>query len=106
MSKVYLPTEYLNKPCYQVNYDYIRVWNSTNSNNNTYYDVYFKNDYLVKQGYSGFSSYQVCDTLNTYTDVIYYRYDFDKIIFLFLSLCIIFFYPGFKIFLRMFRRFR
>lgn len=106
MAKVYLPTEYLNKPCYQVYNDYIRVWNSTDYDSNTYYDVYFKNDYLVKQGKNSFSSHQACDSLNTYTDVIYYRYDFDKIIFLFLSLCIIFFYPGFKIFLRMFRRFR
>lgn len=106
MAKVYLPTEYLNKPCYQVNNDYIRVWESINSNNNTYYDIYFKNDYLIRKGSSSYSSYQVCDNLNTYTDVIYYRYDFDKILFLFLGLCIVFFYPGLKLFLRMFRRFR
>lgn len=106
MSKIYVPTEYLGKACYQVNNDYIRVWESTNSNNNTYYDIYFKNDYMIRQGSSSYSSYQSCDTLNTYTDEIYYRYDFDKILFLFLGLTIIFFYPGLKLFLRLFRRFR
>lgn len=106
MSKIYLPTDYLNKPCYVVNSDYIRVYNSTNSNNNTVYDIYFKNDYMIKQGTANYSSNTICDHINTYTDEVYYRYDFHNILFIFLSLCIIFFAPGFKLFFRMFRRFR
>lgn len=106
MAKVYLPTEYLNKPCYVVNNDYIRVYNSLNNSNNIVYDVYFKNDYMIRRGTSSYSSSTQCDNINTYTDEIYYRYDFDKILFLFLGLCIVFFYPGFKLFLRLFRRFR
>lgn len=105
MSKIYLPTEYLNKPCYVINNGYIRVYNSTNSSNNTVYDIYINQDYMVRRTTAGYSSSTMCDTSNTYTDDIYYRTDFDKIIVIFLCLCVFCFLFPLKIFFRFFRRF-
>lgn len=107
MSKIYVPTEYLNKPCYVVNNDYIRVYNTINNNNyNVVYDIYFKNDYMIKESTANYSSSTRCDFINTYTDDIYYRYDFDKIILIFLFVVVFCVGPPIKIFFRLFRRFR
>ena len=106
MSKIYLPSSYLNKPCYLVNNDYIRVYSTTNSQNNVVYDIYFKNDYMIKQGTASYSTSTQCDRINTYTDVIYYRYDFDKILITLLIFCIFTLLIPLKVILRLFRRFR
>lgn len=104
MAKVYLPTEYLNKPCYVVNNDYIRVYESTNDRDNIVYDVYFKNNYLIRQGSSNFSYSTQCDNINSYTDSIYYRYDFDKIVVIFFIILILCFYFPYRIISRIFGR--
>ncbi len=106
MAKVYLPSEFLNKPCYQINNDYIRVWDSINTNNNTYHDIFFKSDYLIREGSSNYSSYQTCDTMNSFTDNIIYRYDFSNILIaLFIMLILFLYFPG-KVIFSFFRRFR
>lgn len=106
MAKIYLPTEYLNKPCYVINNGYIRVYNTTNNSNNIVYDIYINQDYQVRRTTSGYSSSTQCDTMNQYTDDIYYRTDFDKILVIFLILCIFCFLLPLKIFVRFFRRFQ
>lgn len=86
MSKIYLPTDLLNNNCKVIYNDYIRVY--TNSNYTQWIDVYFRNDYMLKNGTTNYSQNVTCDTLNTYTDDFYYRYDFDKIIIIFFIMVI------------------
>lgn len=105
MAKIYLPTEYLNKSCYQVNANYIRVFETTHNNSsNTVYDIYINQDYQVRQGTANYSSSTVCDRINTYTDEIYYRTDMPQILLMFIIFCMIMFILPLKVFLRMFRR--
>ncbi len=104
MAKIYLPTEYLNKPCYVINNGYIRVYNTTHNSNNIVYDIYINQDYQVRRTTSGYSSSTQCDTMNQYTDDIYYRTDFDRILVIFLILCIFCILIPLKLFLRLFRR--
>lgn len=100
--KIYVPTELLNKPCYVINNGYIRVY--TNNNLTEYLDVYVNQDYMLKQGtsYNGYNG--VCDTINTYTDEIYYRRDFSDICIVFFVLFIFIFLIPFKIVSRVFGR--
>lgn len=106
MSKIYLPTEYLNKPCYVVNNDYIRVYNTINQHySNTVYDIYINQDYMVKRGIASYSSNTVCDDLNEYTDNFYYRTDIDKVLTIFLILAIVVVWCPLKIVRRFFKRF-
>ncbi len=104
MSKIYLPSQYLNKPCYVVNNDYIRVFETTNNSNNVVYDIYFKNNYYVKRSNSSYSYNTQCDNINTYTDSVYYRYDFDKILIIFIIILIFCFYFPYRIISRVFGR--
>lgn len=104
---IYLPTEYLNKPCYVVNNGYIRVYDTINTDeSNVVYDVYINQDYMVKIGTANYSYRTVCDTLNTYTDDVYYRTDLDSILIIFLIMCIFCFLIPIKVFTRLFRRFQ
>lgn len=105
MSKIYLPTEYINMPCYQINNGYIRAFKTTNNNSyNVVYDIYVNQNYQVKQTSANFSSSTVCDSLNVYTDSVYYRNDFDKILVIFFILLIICFYFPYRIISRIFGR--
>lgn len=104
---IYLPTDYLNKPCYVINDGYIRVYDTINEDyRNVVYDIYVNQDYMVKKGTATYSSKTVCDTLNTYTDDVYYRIDFDSILIIFIIMCIFCFLIPLKIFIRLFRRFQ
>lgn len=104
---IYLPTEYLNKPCYIINNGYIRVYETTNNNqSNVVHDIYINQDYMVKKGTANYSSNTVCDKINTYTDSIYYRTDFDSILIILLIMSIFCFLIPLKIFIRLFRRFQ
>lgn len=89
MAKIYLPSDLVNKDCKVVYNDYIRVF--TNNSYSQWVDIFFKNDYILKNGSSNYPQTVVCDNLNTYTNDFYYRYDFDKIIimfFIFIIICI------------------
>lgn len=103
MSKIYLPSEYVDMPCKVVNSNYIRVYD--NNNYSTYYDIYFNQDYMVKSGTTSYTQNVSCDIINEYTDEIFYRNDFDKILIIFLILFIFIIKYPFKIVFRFFRRF-
>lgn len=107
MSKIYVPTKYLNKPCYVINNGYIRVYETTNNNySNTVHDIYINQDYMVKTSTASFSSSTLCDHENEYTDNFYYRTDIDKVLIIFLILAIVVVMCPLKIVLRFFKRFR
>jgi len=106
MSKIYIPTEYLNKKCYVINNDYIRVYETTNINSqNVVYDIYINQDYMVKRGTASYSNNTQCDTINEYTDNFYYRTDIDKILIIFFILAVVVVLSPLKILKRFFRRF-
>lgn len=73
MSKIYIPSEYLDGTCKVINNGYIRVY--TNYNYNNWVDVYVNQGYMLKPGSSNYTQQPVCDTFNEYTDNIYYRND-------------------------------
>lgn len=103
MAKVYLPEEYLNKPCYQINNGYIRVYETTNNNYyNIVHDVYYTNNYLARTTTASYSSSTICDKLDLTSD-FYYRNDFDKILFIFVVFAIFIIYIPFKLFMKLFR---
>lgn len=105
MSKIYLPTEYLNKPCYTVNNGYIRVYESINNNySNTVYDIYVNQDYMIREGTASYSTNTICVNSNNFTDNVFYRTDFDKILVIFFILLIICFYFPYRIISRLFGR--
>lgn len=104
MSKIYLPTEYLEKPCYVINNGYIRVYNTINRQDNVVYDIYINQDYMIKQTTSNYSDYTVCDKFNTYTDNIIYRVDFMNILVCIVILLFFSIFIPLKIIKRFFRR--
>lgn len=105
MAKIYLPTEYVNKPCKIINNGYIRVYNTTNYNQtNTVYDIYINQDYMVKKNTASYSSSTVCDTSNEYTDDYYYRLDFSNSLVVLLIMSIFVAYIPIRIFFRLFKR--
>ena len=71
MSKIYLPTEYVDSSCKVINNGYIRVYD--NNTYNSWVDIYINQDYMIRPGYSNYSNQPVCDTYNTYTDNFYYN---------------------------------
>lgn len=78
MSKIYIPSDYLNSPCKIINNNYIRAY--TNNNLTNYVDIYINQDYMLKEGYSNYGYTGSCDTLNTYTSDYIYRVDFTNIL--------------------------
>lgn len=100
--KIYVPQNYVNN-CNVFNDNYIRSY--TNSSHTEWVDIYYKDNYALKSGSTNMSNPSViCDTLNIYTDNVYYRYDFDKILVMFMILLIFCFYFPFRIISRMFGR--
>lgn len=105
MSKIYLPSEYINKQCKIVNNGYIRVYETTNNNQtNVVYDIYVNQDYMVKKTNANYNSNTLCDTLNTYTDDWYYRVDLHNILICILILFIFITLIPFRIFIQFFKR--
>ena len=102
MSKLYIPTAYLNN-CNVFNDNYIRSY--TNSSHTEWVDIYFKDNYALKSGSTNYQNNVVCDTLNTYTDDIYYRYDLSHTLIIFVILSYFIFYIPLKVYRRLFRRF-
>ncbi len=105
MSKIYVPTEYLGKPCYTINNGYIRVYDTINYNSsNKVYDIYINQDYMVKSSTSSYSNSTQCVDYNLITDEIYYRTDFADILLIFSILILFGFGFGISLFRRLFRR--
>lgn len=115
MNNIYVPD--LSYSCYTlIDKDTIRAYTKTPYNpgynqsiNIDYRDYYINSNYLYKDGTQQFSSYTtlpVCLDKTLLTNEVYYRNDFDKILIIFIILCIIIFGIPLKIFLRFFKRFR
>lgn len=102
MSKIYLPSEYINSPCKVINNGYIRAY--TNSSLTEYVDIYLNQDYMLKQGTYSYGYTGQCDTINTYTDNFYYRTDFPDILFMFFIFVLFGMYLPFKIIRRFYKK--
>lgn len=108
-SKIFVP-DLSTYTCFVMHNDYIRAYerNPAYNTNINYTDYYFKNNYYSLSGIQQFNNYSTiptCIDSNLLTDVIYYRYDFDKILIIFLIMTIIIIYLPIKILFRFFRRF-
>ncbi len=89
----------------------IKPYNPGNHNQVTieYRDYYINSNYLYKDGTEQFSYYStipICLDKSVLTNEVYYRNDFDRILIIFVILCLICFGIPLKIFLRFFKRFR
>lgn len=101
MAKIYVPINY--KDNCNVFYDnYIRSF--TNDSRTEWIDVYYKDNYAEKIGYSQYPQNIVCDTVNTYVSDFYYRYDITNILICFLILALILVYFPIRLFSRLFGR--
>lgn len=72
-----------------------------------YRDYYITSDYLYADGQQQFTNYSTlptCLSMEDLTDDVYYRLDFDKILVIFIILCIFCFYIPLKIFSKLFKR--
>lgn len=108
---IYVP-EKENYKCYVVrSEDVIRAYEEVPTNNSTisYRDYYYNSNYLYNDGEQTFSQYTtlpVCLSMSNISSDVYYRNDFDKILIIFLIMCLICFLIPIKVFLRLFRRFQ
>ena len=102
MSKIYLPTEYVNSPCKVINNGYIRVY--TNSSLTNYVDIYINQDYMIREGYNSYGYSGTCDSLNTYTDNFYYRTDLPDILLMFTIFVLFGIYLPFRIIRRFYKK--
>lgn len=107
----YLP-EFNDNNCIVVdnlNSGYIRVYETTpyaNSNIN-YIDYFIGSDYITRTGTQYFSNYYTavnCQPHENFTTEYYYRVDLDRILVVFLVMCIFCLYIPFKIFSKFFKR--
>lgn len=101
MATIYVPTEYVDN-CNEINDGFIRSY--TSNDRSQWVDIYPDMNYALKQG-SGQISLVTCDTLNTYTDDIYYRFDLTDILITFSLLGIIMFGCPIILLTRLFKRF-
>ena len=102
MSKIYLPSEYVNSSCKVINNGYIRVY--TNSSLTNYVDIYINQDYMIREGYNSYGYSGQCDTINTYTDNFYYRTDFPDILLMFTIFVLFCMYLPFRIIRRFYKK--
>lgn len=81
------------------NSETIRVYQSRPCNNCTinYRDYYIHSDYYFNDGVATFSQYSTLPTCRTdITTNFYYRYDFDKIIIIFICILLLLYFFAFK----------
>ena len=102
MSKIYLPSEYIDSPCKVINNGYIRAY--TNSSLTEYVDIYLNQDYMLKEGTYSYGYSGQCDTINTYTDNFYYRTDFPDILLMFTIFVLFGIYLPFRIIRRFYKK--
>ena len=104
MSKIYLPTEYVNSSCKVINNGYIRAF--TNSSLTNYVDIYINQDYMIREGTYSYGYSGECDSLNTYTDNFYYRTDFPDILLMFSIFVLFGIYLPFRIIRRFYKKWK
>lgn len=108
-SKVYIPGAN-NYACISIrSNDVIRAYKTQpNYNSNVDYDDYYiNNNYYSVSGTQNFSQYTTlpqCVNSSLVTDEFYYRLDFDKILVMFIILCIFCFWLPLKLFSRFCKR--
>lgn len=109
---IYVPD--LSYKCYVLtNKDTIRAYEVQPYNpgynqqvNINYRDYYINSNYLYTDGFQTFSSYTtlpICLESTKLTDDVYYRTDLDKILVIFLIMCIFMFLIPLKLFQRFFK---
>lgn len=104
---LYIPST--NYPCIVVqNHDTIRAYHTTPTlNSTTQYTDYFVNSHYMKQeGSTTWNQYSTLPSCNveTFTDNVYYRNDFDSILIIFFIILLVCFYFPYRIISRMFGR--
>lgn len=99
----YLPNEFINSNFrYSINNYYYTI--RTNRNcytqySTTYcdcYDIYYTNSYLQTNAYQCNFNTTTNINYNNFTDNFYYRYDFDKIMIIFICILFILYFFAFK----------
>lgn len=106
--KIYVPDE--NYSCYVVQGEgVIRAYENVPTHNSVvnYRDYYIDSDYIYRDGVSTFSQYStlpICLSSNVLTHEVYYRQDYDKILVIFLIMCIFIIYIPLKIYSRLWKR--
>lgn len=104
---IYVPNYNNNKCVVLQNSTTIRVYETRPSYNSTvsYTDYYFTSNYYFNTGTQTFSNYTTLPTCRTdITTNFYYRYDFDKIMIIFIIIVILCYYLAFKPVSRLFGR--
>lgn len=106
--KIYVPNE--NYQCYVVQsegvirgYERVPVQNATIS----YRDYFINSDYIYRDGTQTFGAYTTLPTCldsSVLTHEIHYRLDYDKILVIFLIMCIFVMYIPLKIYSRLWKR--
>lgn len=104
---IYVPN-YNNNQCVVLqNYYTLRVYDRRPTNNTTinYNDYYFTSGYYNNSGSQTFGNTTTLPTCRTdITTNFYYRYDFDKILLMFIIIVIILYFLAFKPVCRLFGR--
>lgn len=107
--KIYVP-DLENYKCFVVQSEgVIRAYEKIPANNTdvNYRDYYINSSYIYKDGSSSFGSYYnlpVCLARDNLTSDVFYRNDIDKILIIFLIMCIFNFYIPIKIFSKLFKK--
>lgn len=97
MATIYLPSNYSSN-CNVVYNNYVRSF--TDNTYTSWVDIYVHQDYMESAGSSTDPQSVVCDTLNTYTDNIYYKLGYRSELFSMFILAFLF-----ALFLLQIRRF-
>lgn len=107
--KIYVP-DLENYKCFVVQSEgVIRAYEKIPTNNSdvNYRDYYINSSYIFKDGISSFGPYSnlpYCLSFENLTSDVYYRNDIDKILVIFLIMCIFCFYIPIKIFSKLFKK--
>lgn len=107
MANIYVPNYNSNNCVVLQNSSTIRVYQTRPTNNSTvnYTDYYFTSNYYSSTGQQTFNNYSTLPTCRTdITTNFYYRYDFDKIMIIFICILIVLYYMAFKPISRLFGR--
>lgn len=106
--KIYVPD--LSYKCFVIQSEgVIRAYEKVPQNNQeiNYRDYYINSSYIYRDGIQSFGSYYntpTCLSTDVVTDSVYYRNDFDKILVIFLIMCIFCFYLPIKVFSKLFKK--
>lgn len=102
----YLPTEQINEEYfYSINNDTITIFKNCNNSECQCNDVYSNINYLTSQNYTCTLQNHNFIDYSSFTDNLYYRLDFDKIMIIFYLMAFFIIYCPIVIITRFFRRF-